>query len=63
MRFVEIQHGVVAFGERAQGGDIGAVAVHAEDRFGDDEGRAALAMRGQQFVKMVRGHCGETGFA
>ena len=51
MGLVEVEDGVVACGQRGQRRHVGAVAVHAEDRFGDDETEIA-GMRRQQFVEM-----------
>ncbi len=49
---VEIEHGAVALGQPGQRRHVGAVAVHAEHRLGDDE--AQLAGVGcQQFLQVA----------
>ena len=44
VRIVHHQPGIEALSQRQQGGQVGQIAVHAEDRVGDDEfdGRIAL---------------------
>ncbi len=45
VRFVDDEDGVVALGQFAQGGQVGHVAVHGEDRVGDDEAAGAAGFR------------------
>jgi hypothetical protein len=49
--FVDIQQGAMAFGELHQRRQVGAVAVHAEHRFGDDQ--LAPGVSAQQLIEVV----------
>ena len=46
VRLVQVEEGVVAFGDLAQPGHVGPVAVHAEHAFGDDEAHRLAAGAG-----------------
>lgn len=64
MGFVEIEESVEAFGDIDQLSDIGAIAIHAEDGFRQDEtGLAGLPLGRQEFFQMIEVVVAITGFA
>ena len=64
MRIVDLQPGVVSFGQPAQGIQIGDIPVHAEDTVGDDDTPTRTPGSRQQFGEMpgiivaIAGHAG-----
>ena len=53
MGLVHIQNRLVPGAQRLQGGQVGAVTIHAEHRFGDHQS-GAVGIVGQQLLQMLQ---------